>query len=136
MEYNPWTFLLVGYVFTTAIELPFLLLGLSPRHSWRDRLFAAIWVNACSYPIVVLVMPPLLDEPHGSRALYLTVAEIFAPVSECLLFWAAFGARAELWKRPMWRDFAVIVLANLASFGAGELIYYMNWLKIIFPNYQ
>jgi hypothetical protein len=136
MHYNAWTFLIVGYLLTTSIELPFLLLGLSPRHSWKDRLFAGIWVNACSYPIVVLALPPLLDAPHGSRALYLTVAETFAPASECLLFWVAFGSRAELWKRSMWHDFAVIVLANLASFGAGELFSYMGWWKIIFPNYQ
>jgi hypothetical protein len=136
MHYNEWTFLIVGYVFTTSIELPFLLLGLSPRHSWKDRLFAAVWLNACSYPIVVLVMPKLLDAPHGSRVLYLTVAEVFAPVSECLLFWAAFGSRAEVGKRSMWRDFGVIVLANLASFGAGELFIFNGWWKIIFTDYR
>ncbi|HEV3144166.1 MAG TPA: hypothetical protein VGZ47_09805 [Gemmataceae bacterium] len=131
MEYNRWTFLLVGYILTAAIELPILMLGLSSRHSWKDRLFAGIWVNACSYPIVVLVLPEIF---HDSRTLYLVVAETFAPVSECLLFWAAFGSRAERWRRSMWRDFAVITLANLASFGGGELVSYLGWWNIIFRS--
>jgi hypothetical protein len=134
MQINPWHFLVVGYLLTISVEIPILMVGLSPRHSWRQRLFAGFWVNSCSYPIVVLVLPPLLrDGPHGSLALYLIVAEVFAPVSECLLFWAAFGSRADLWRRSMWRDFAVITLANLASFGAGELIGYMGGWEIIFP---
>jgi hypothetical protein len=54
--------------------------------------------------------------------LYLTVAETFAPAAECLLFWIAFGTRQEFGRRSMWRDFGAITLANLASFGAGELI--------------
>ncbi|HVS37029.1 MAG TPA: hypothetical protein VMS17_15825, partial [Gemmataceae bacterium] len=53
--------------------------------------------------------------------------ETFAPISECILFWAAFGTRAE-WLRPsMLRDMAAIVAANLASFGVG---YGLEQLKI------
>jgi hypothetical protein len=54
---------------------------------------------------------------NSSRALYLAVAEIFAPVAECLLFGLAFGKQARR------RDFGVIVIANLASFLAGEIIF-------------
>jgi hypothetical protein len=67
------------------------------------------------------VLPLLLVD--YSRATYLLVAETFAPVAECILFWLAFGSAAELGKRSMWRDFGAIVLANLASFILGEISY-------------
>ena len=44
------------------------------------------------------------------------------------LFWAAFGTRAEWGRRSMWRDFAVVTLANLLSFGIGELLVGKEWL--------
>lgn len=109
-----WSFLIPGYLLTIAIETPVLLVGLSPRHGLARRLFAGVWLTACTYPIVVLVLPLLL-EPRG---LYLLVAETFAPAAECGLFWLAFGTT----DRSTWRDCTAIVLANLASFGIGELI--------------
>ena len=109
-----WRFLPLGYLFSIAIETPILVLGLSPHHSKRRRLLAGIWLTACTYPIVVLVLPLLLV--NHSRGLFLLVAEVFAPVAECLLFWLAFG------KETRWRDFGVIVIANIASFLAGEII--------------
>jgi len=116
-----WRFLPLGYLFTVAIETPILFFGLSARHSKRQRIFAGLWLTACTYPIVTLVLPLLMET--YSRATYLLVAETFAPVAECLLFWLAFGSAAEVGKRSMWRDFGVIVLANLASFLLGELSY-------------
>ena len=74
-----------------SLEAPILLIGLSLRHRLRNRLLAAIWVNACTYPIVVLVLPYLVWVPFG-RIAYLAVAETFAPVAECSLFWLAFGS--------------------------------------------
>ena len=108
-----WRWLPLGYLFTIAIETPILLLGLSPHHSKQRRLFAGIWLTACTYPIVTLVLPLLMV--NHSRSAYLLVAEVFAPVAECVLFWLAFG------KETTWRDLGVIVLANLASFIAGEI---------------
>jgi hypothetical protein len=64
---------------------------------------------------VILVLPLLFV--HQSRALFLLVAEVFAPVAECLLFWMAFG------KESRWRDFVVIVIANVASFVVGEVLW-------------
>jgi hypothetical protein len=116
-----WAFLPFGYLLSILIETPVLLAGLSPRHSWKRRLFAGFWLTACTYPIVVLVLPMCFDLQE-QRALYLAVAESFAPVAECALFWAAFGTREEWGRRSMWRDFLVITLANLASFVAGELL--------------
>jgi hypothetical protein len=120
-----WRFLLIGYPFTILIETPILLIGLSSRHSLKRRLFAGVWLTACTYPIVVLVMPLLFA--HSSRTLYLTVAETFAPVAECVLFWGAYGNSEELGKRSMWRDFATIVIANLASFIGGEVMAAYGW---------
>ena len=102
------------------IEIPVLMFGLSRRHLWRDRLIAGFWLTACTYPIVVLVLPPLVWAPLG-RGWYLVVAEIFAPLAECVLFRLAYG-RSKIAKEN-YRDYAVIILANLASFGLGELIH-------------
>ncbi|MFL5340142.1 MAG: hypothetical protein ACJ8F7_08315 [Gemmataceae bacterium] len=128
---NPWQFLLIGYPVTIAVETPILLVGLSPRHSWKRRLFAGVWLTACTYPIVVLTMPELLYHDAGHRAPYLLVAETFAPVAECTLFWLAFGERKEFGRRSMWWDFAAITTANLASFGIGEVIIALDgWTKL------
>jgi hypothetical protein len=124
-----WAFLPVGYVFSVLIETPVLLVGLSRRHPYGRRLFAGLWLTACTYPIVVLVLPEFFPRPE-QRTLYLWVAETFAPVAECALFWAAWGTRAEWGRRSMWRDFAAITLANLASFGLGEV---MNHYRLFAP---
>lgn len=110
-----WRFLPLGYLVTIAIEIPVLFVGLSPHHSKQRRIAAGLWLTACTYPIVVLVLPLLFV--NSSRAVYLGIAEIFAPVAECLLFWLAFG------KETTWRDFGVIVAANLASFVMGEVVF-------------
>jgi hypothetical protein len=122
---NPWVFLWVGYLLTVVIETPALVVGLSPRHSLGNRLLAGVWLTACTYPIVVLVLPVWFP-PAEQRLLYLAVAETFAPVAECALFAAAFGTTSG--GRALARDFAVIVVANLASFAGGELIFGMGWL--------
>jgi len=120
-----WRFLLIGYPFTILIETPVLLIGLSRRHSIKRRLFAGVWLTACTYPIVVLVLPLLLA--GASRATYLAIAETFAPVAECVLFWLAYGTGEEFGKRSMWQDFATIVVANLASFLGGEILSAYHW---------
>ena len=120
--------MLVGYHITIAIETAVLLALLSRRHSVRVRLFAGVWLTACTYPVVWLVLPPLFAE--GERWLYLLVAETFAPVAECAIFWFAFvrprprtgpGAR-----RDTLRDLAAVTLANLCSFGIGEVLIAMD----------
>jgi hypothetical protein len=123
-----WLFLPFGYLFSVAIETPVLVFGLSPRHTLRRRLFAGLWLTACTYPIVALVLPALFE--GTSRAAYLVVAETFAPAAECALFWLAFGERSELGRRSMWRDFAAIVAANLASFAAGEVLGAFGWFGL------
>ena len=110
-----WAFLPVGYLFSILIETPILMLGLSRVHSWRRRLFAGIWLTACTYPIVILTLPGLFE----ARWAYLAVAETFAPVAECALFWAAFYRGGNSAGASLLRDMAAIVIANLASFGLG-----------------
>jgi len=72
---------------------------------------------------------PLLFAPEA-RTAYLVVAETFAPVAECVLFWIAFGREESLGKRSMCRDFATIIVANLASFGLGELLNAWGWFGL------
>jgi hypothetical protein len=124
-----WRFLPLGYLFTILIETPILVLGLSPRHSLKRKLFAGAWLTACTYPIVTLVLPLIFAE--HSRTLYLLVAETFAPVAECALFWLAFGERAYLGQGSMWRDFGAIIIANLASFGIGEVMNAWQWFGLL-----
>ena len=124
-----WRFFPLGYLFTILIETPILVLGLSGRHSLRRKLFAGVWLTACTYPIVTLVLP-LLFAPQ-SRTLYLLVAETFAPVAECALFWLAFGEREHLGWQGMWRDFGAIIAANLASFGIGEVMNSWQWFGLL-----
>jgi hypothetical protein len=121
-----WRFLPIGYLFTIAIEIPVLLVGLSRHHPVRRRLLSGIWLTACTYPIVTLVLPLLLV--NQSRAFYLFIAETFAPVAECALFWLAFGKEAK------WRDFGVIVIANLASFLLGEILNAWSIWPLIFTD--
>ena len=124
-----WRFFPIGYLLTIAIETPILVIGLSERHSTRRRLLAGVWLTACTYPIVTLVLPLVLV--NHSRGLFLLVAEVFAPVAECVLFWLAFGSKERLATTGMWRDFLAIVVANLASFGVGEILNAWHWFGLV-----
>ncbi len=124
-----WLFLPIGYLLTIAIETPILCVGLSPRHPLKRKLLAGVWLTACTYPIVTLVLPLLF--PLDRRFLYLLVAETFAPVAECVLFWLAFGKGAGLGNAWLRRDFIAIIVANLASFGAGEVLNAWGWFGLL-----
>ena len=124
-----WRFFPLGYLLSILIETPVLLIGLSKRHPIKRRLFAGVWLTACTYPIVVLVLPLALAS--ASRGLYLVVAETFAPVAECVLFWLAYGAREQVGKASMWRDLGAIVLANLGSFLGGEVLNAYGWFGLL-----
>jgi hypothetical protein len=121
-----WRFLLFGYSLTVAVETPVLVLLLSKRHALKRRLFAGLWLTACTYPVVVLVLPLVFAD--SSRALYLAVAETFAPAAECALFYLAFGGEGG--DGVTWRDFGAIVLANLLSFLAGEVLTAYGWFGL------
>jgi len=124
-----WWFLPIGYLLTIAVETPILIAGLSSSHSLRRRFFAGFWLTACTYPIVILVLPLLLS--NYSRRTFLMVAEVFAPVVECLLFWLAFDWRSSATQKEVARDFIAIVIANLASFGVGEILNAWQWFGLV-----
>ncbi len=113
-----WHFLPLGYLLTVAVELPVLAVGLHARHHWPRRLAAGLWLTACTYPVVVLVLPVLLAARPWH--VYLLVAEVFAPAAECTLFVAAIGWGGT--RGATWRDLGVIVVANLLSCLFGMLV--------------
>ena len=123
-----WYFLPFGYLVTILIETPILLIGLSPKVSFKQKLLCGVWLTACTYPIVVLVLPTAM---YGfQRWQYLTVAEIFAPVGECLIFWIAFRGKGLLETADWVRCLIAIIIANLVSFGIGEIINYYGWFGL------
>jgi hypothetical protein len=105
-----------------------LIFGLSPKLSLKQKLLCGVWLTACTYPIVVLVLPAIFFD--YSRNLYLIVAETFAPVGECFFFWLAFRGKGLLETNDWIRSLIAIVLANLASFGIGEIINYYAWFGL------
>ena len=112
--------MLVGYLLTAAVETAVLLGLLSRRHPVRVRVFAGVWLTACTYPVVWLVLPPLFA--GSERWLYLLAAETFAPVAECALFWGAFVRPLPPDRRATGRDLAAVAGANLCSFAVGEVL--------------
>lgn len=117
----PLHLFLVCYVLTVAVETPVLLFALSRRHSLARKLYAGVWLTACTYPAVWYVIPAFIDSVED-RLWYLLVAETFAPLAECLIFWTSFVWGRSTDRRATLRDMAAIVLANLTSFGVGELL--------------
>jgi hypothetical protein len=115
---DKWYFLVIGYCFTVAIELPILYYGLSDQHSRSRRIFAGLWLTACTYPLVALVVPEIFS-PSTERLEYLLVAESIAHFGECFLFYLAFAPL-----KNFWRDMVTVFSANLASFGLGELMWW------------
>ena len=123
-----WYFLPFGYLLTILIETPILLIGLPSKVTLKRRLACGLWLTACTYPIVVLVLPAVFI--GAPRWQYLAVAETFAPLGECLLFWLAFRLDG-IWTRSEWIGaFVAIVIANLASFGAGEILNHFQWFGL------
>jgi hypothetical protein len=120
-----WLFLPLGYLLTILIETPILVVGLPSQLTLRQKLLCGVWLTACTYPIVVLVLPTLFF--GASRWQYLAVAETFAPVAECGIFWLAFRAKHLLETAGWVRSFVAIVMANLISFAVGEILNYNSW---------
>ncbi len=122
-------FLPFGYLLTVLIETPVLVAGLSRALTLRQRFFAGFWLTACTYPVVVLVLPILFADT--SRTLYLLVAETFAPIAECVLFWFVFGRKLDAGTGAQMRNFGTIVLANILSFIAGEILNAFGWFGLV-----
>jgi hypothetical protein len=73
------------FILRSHIETPILLVGLSPKVSFKQKLWCGAWLNACTYPNrdtgitgdLFRTIPSSLS--HRRRDI--------APVGECLLFW-------------------------------------------------
>lgn len=121
-------FMPFGYMLTILIETPVLVAGLASKISLKQKVLCGIWLTACTYPIVVLVLPAVF---FGSpRWQYLAVAETFAPAAECLIFAIAFRQSGLLSGSDWIRSFGAIVIANLASFGIGEILNHFRWFGL------
>lgn len=117
----PWrllTVLLGGYTLGVLVETPVLLLALSPPHSWRRRVFAGLWLTACTYPLLLVVLPVFID-PRTAWRTYILVGEVGVTAIESVLFYLAFNQGAGHPHRWIARDVAAVVLANVASYLAG-----------------
>jgi len=123
-----WAFLPIGYLITIAIETPVLFFGLSSKLTVSQKLLCGVWLTACTYPIVVLVLPTIFF--GQSRASYLFVAETFAPIAECALFWMVFRGKGLLGQGDWARSLTAIIVANLASFGFGEVMNHFFWFGL------
>ena len=113
-----WLLLICGYLVTTLIEIPILILGLPRKFAVKDTIVNGLLLTAITYPVVVLVLPAIFTEMGiENRVLFLAVAESFAPITEVLFFRylidQPLAARLD-------REAAVIVVANLTSFLLGE----------------
>ena len=113
-----WRVMAEGYLLTVVVETAVLWVGLSRRHRPWERLVAEVWLTACTYPVVWVVLPPLFAE----RWAYLAASEGFAAAAEAGLFWAAFIRPRPFGCWTIARDVAAVVGANGASFAAGQLL--------------
>jgi hypothetical protein len=113
-----WLLLIFGYIVTVLVEIPILIVGFQRKYTIAETIVNGLLLTAITYPVVIMVLPAMFTEMRiESRALYLAVAESFAPITEVLFF-------RYLTDRPLAgrldRDAAVIVIANLTSFLLGE----------------
>lgn len=113
--------LMSGYLLTIAFEMPVLFLGLGKRYSSKQKLCAGALLTACSYPFVVLLFPQFWN-PFTNYSTYLLISEIFAPICECIIFVFAFQLKKKQTSKDRFMDYGCIVLANLISFIAGEIL--------------
>ena len=124
MDQVQWQTLPWAYLFTIAIESAVLWFALSRQHPAGRRLFAGVWLTACTFPVLWIALPAVMY-PQSPRWLLVLVGEAFVFAAECVLFWFAFD-RGRSSRRDTLRDILAVVLANLASFLLGELAWWMR----------
>ena len=64
----------------------------------------------------------MLAQRGWPRWAWVTRAELFAPAAECALFATLISAQSGGEREASSRDLLAIVMANLVSFGLGELL--------------
>lgn len=108
---SAWFELARAYLITVLVEGVVLWFGLAAAHSRARRCGAALWLSACTLPVVHFVFPGV-----GPPIVWVPLAEVFAPVAECALFFTVVAPQA---RQSRLRDGVTIVVANLASFLVG-----------------
>jgi len=108
--------IVAGWALAAPIEAAVLFFGLDSAHPRLVRAIAGPALTACTYPVLVLVVPALID-PAWSFAAYATAGEVSVVAAECALFFLAVGRRASAARGAL-----AIVAANAASFVAGEIV--------------
>ena len=114
------------WALTVLLEGFVLWFALSRQHAPRVRLLAAVWLSSCTLPLVQFVFP-LLEHFGSSRSVWVGLAEVFAPVAECLLFRELIERAPSAGPRASWRDYGAIIAANLCSFAVGERLVSLGW---------
>lgn len=109
----PW------YLLTVALEAPWIIAGIK-GHSLAARIFWAFALTAFTYPFITIVFPAFIE----NRTIFIIVAETFAALGEAALFWAVADRKSEM--PTVKRNALIIVLANMSSYAAGELLKYMR----------
>ena len=114
----------LGYLLTISMETPVLLLGLANRYSMKEKFIAGALLTACSYPFVAIFFP-MIWNPYENYSTYIAVSEVFAPLSECVVFAFLFQLRKpEITTKQRILDFVAIIAANLFSYLFGEFLKY------------
>lgn len=114
------------WALTIVIEGCVLWFALAPIHKPAVRLLAAVWLSTCTLPLVHFVFP-LLEVVGWPRAAWVALAELFAPVAECVLLGLLISTAERAGQCISRRDCGAIVAANLASFGVGELLLFTGY---------
>jgi hypothetical protein len=114
------------WALTVLLEGLVLWFALSREHAPRVRLLAAVWLSSCTLPLVQFVFP-LLEHFGWPRSVWVALAEVFAPVAECLLFRELIKRAPSGGPRASWRDYGAIIAANLCSFAVGERLVSLGW---------
>lgn len=96
---------------TILFEAPIYYFGLTEL-SRKQRLLAILILNLATHPIIFFVFPLVLERYQATYSVYLTSAEIFAPVVETLILWKGFHVNV---KRAFW----ISITANLISWWLG-----------------
>ncbi|MBZ0188331.1 MAG: hypothetical protein K8F91_18925, partial [Candidatus Obscuribacterales bacterium] len=65
---------------------------------------------------------PMLIIPLTGQFTYILIAESFAPIFECFLFWLVYYKFKGADKSGLLRDMSTIVIANFFSYGMGLVL--------------
>lgn len=110
---------IAALLFTVVLESLVLFLCLTPDIQPRQRLIAGLSLSLITFPFVNILFPMLLS-PFENKIVFYVIAEMFACLTECLLFWFFFN-RSKTKDKQFFSNIIAIVFANFFSFSLYEL---------------